>query len=275
MRDPAKDDLQAAAVRADHGGAHPVPVAELTGPVAQHAANPTRAPEELTGERDPWERFYTSMSDYRAPGHRWVGCATVSGTLGTVGAAIGMFAGTNTDDLIVLTVLFLSARAAGRPKVWQIWVGQYTGVGVLVAASVVAALGLTIVPDGWVGLLGLVPLGLGVRGVITAIRARAEAEPASIARGLAAVVGVTVANGADNISVYTPVFRTIGAASTGATIAVFAVGVAAWCLAGSWLGSHKKVIAVVERYGHWIVPVVFIGIGSVIVAESGVLTRIF
>ncbi|MBG6135724.1 cadmium resistance transporter [Longispora fulva] len=199
----------------------------------------------------------------------------MSGTLGTVGAAIGMFAGTNTDDLIVLTVLFLSARAAGRPKVWQIWVGQYTGVGVLVAASVVAALGLTIVPDGWVGLLGLVPLGLGVRGVITAIRARAEAEPASIARGLAAVVGVTVANGADNISVYTPVFRTIGAASTGATIAVFAVGVAAWCLAGSWLGSHKKVIAVVERYGHWIVPVVFIGIGSVIVAESGVLTRIF
>ncbi|WP_435190766.1 cadmium resistance transporter [Nonomuraea sp. bgisy094] len=86
---------------------------------------------------------------------------------------------------------------------------------------------------------------------------------------------MTIANGADNISVYTPVFRTIGAGPTLVTIAVFAAGVAVWCLAGFWLGSHKKVIEIVERYGRWLVPVVFMIIGGVIVVESGVLAQLF
>jgi cadmium resistance protein CadD (predicted permease) len=89
----------------------------------------------------------------------------------TVAAAVGMFAGTNVDDLLVLTVLFLSSRATGRPRPWQIWAGQYVGVGALVAVSAAAAAGLAIVPDGWIWLLGLVPLGLGLRGLIRAIRA--------------------------------------------------------------------------------------------------------
>lgn len=192
-------------------------------------------------------------------------------------AAVGVFAGTNVDDIIVLTVLFLSARAAGRPKAWQVWGGQYAGIAVLVAVSAVAALGLTIVPDAWVGLLGLVPFGLGVRGLVAAVRARDDDEPPAptVATGLVSVAGVTIANGADNISVYTPLFRTIGLSGSLVTVAVFAVLVAVWCLAGSWLGSHKAVVSVVERYGHWIVPGVFMLIGVVIVAESGVVGRLF
>ena len=91
--------------------------------------------------------------------------------LGTVVTAAGVFAGTNVDDLLVLTVLFLAARASGRPRPWQIWAGQYAGIGVLVLVSVLAALGLTLVPDRWVGLLGLVPIALGVRGLIAAVTA--------------------------------------------------------------------------------------------------------
>lgn len=195
---------------------------------------------------------------------------------GTVATAAGMFIGTNIDDILVLTVLFLSSRAGGRPLRGQIWGGQYLGIAVLVAVSVVAALGLTVVPDDWVGLLGLVPFALGVRGLWAAIRARGDGEDggAVVAGSLPAVAGVTIANGADNISVYTPVFRTIGAGATVVTVAVFAAGVALWCLAGSWLGSHQKVVGVVERYGQWLVPAVFMVIGAVIVAESGVLGRI-
>jgi cadmium resistance protein CadD (predicted permease) len=50
--------------------------------------------------------------------------------------------------------------------------------------------------------------------------------------------------------------------------------VAVWCLSGSWLGSHPAVVALMKRYGHWIVPVVFILIGAVILAESGVIRRV-
>jgi cadmium resistance protein CadD (predicted permease) len=34
----------------------------------------------------------------------------------TVAAAVGLFAGTNVDDAVVLTVLFLAARADGPPR---------------------------------------------------------------------------------------------------------------------------------------------------------------
>ncbi|MFI7636091.1 cadmium resistance transporter [Nonomuraea sp. NPDC049400] len=197
--------------------------------------------------------------------------------VGTVLTAAGMFVGTNVDDIIVLTVLFLSSRATGSPKAPHIWAGQYAGIAVLVVVSVIAALSLTIVPDEWVGLLGLIPFALGVRSLVSALRARNNGENHSpaVASGLISVAGVTIANGADNISVYTPVFRTIGTAPTAVTIGVFAIGVAVWCLAGSWLGSHRRVIEIIERYGQWIVPGVFMGIGALIVIESGVLGRIF
>ncbi|MFF3666386.1 cadmium resistance transporter [Microtetraspora malaysiensis] len=201
----------------------------------------------------------------------------MDGILGTLASAVGMFAGTNVDDIIVLTVLFLSSRAGGAPRTWQIWTGQYLGIAALVLVSVVAALGLTIVPDDYVGLLGLVPFGLGIWALVRALRARADGSdgPApAVASGLASVIGVTVANGADNISVYTPVFRAVGVGPTILTIAVFAAGVAVWCLVGAWLGSHTKVVAVIERYGQWIVPLVFMAIGAFIALESGVLGKI-
>jgi cadmium resistance protein CadD (predicted permease) len=201
----------------------------------------------------------------------------MEGIAGTVVSAVGMFVVTNVDDIIVLTVLFLSSRATGRPRTWQIWGGQYAGVALLVLASGLAALGLTIVPEDWVGLLGLVPVALGVAGLISVIRARDNEEDSTpaVAAGLVAVAMLTIANGADNISVYTPVFRTIGIGPTLVTIGVFAVGIALWCLAGSWLGSHKKAVGIVERYGEWLVPAAFIVIGAAIVIESGTLARVF
>lgn len=97
--------------------------------------------------------------------------------LGTLGAAIAVFAGTNIAGIIVLTVLFLSARAAGKPRPWQIWAAKHAGIGVLVMVSAIAALGLTVVPDRWVGLLGHVSVALGVKGLIAAIRATALTRP--------------------------------------------------------------------------------------------------
>jgi cadmium resistance transport/sequestration family protein len=196
--------------------------------------------------------------------------------IGTVAAAVGVFAGTNVDDFIVLTVLFLTSRASGKPRPWHIVLGQYAGIGALVAASAIAALGLTIVPDQWVGLLGLIPIALGVRSLVHAIRARNDGEEPSpvVASGLFSVAAVTIANGADNISVYTPMFRTLGVGDSLITVAVFTVLVAAWCAVGAWLGGHRRVIDTVERFGHWIVPAVFIAIGTVILAESGVVARL-
>jgi cadmium resistance protein CadD (predicted permease) len=194
------------------------------------------------------------------------------GTLAVVLAALALFASTNVDDIVVLTVLNISARLGGGPRCWQIWTGQYAGFTVLVAVSLAAAGGLALVPVGWLWLLGLLPLGLGLYKLAAAIRARrsGETEPPRIVTGLVGVIGLTIVNGSDNISVYTPVFRTSSLADNVVAIAVFMAGTALYCLAGSRLASHHAVTRLIERWGEWIVPAVFIVIGIYIIGKAGV-----
>lgn len=196
--------------------------------------------------------------------------------LGIIAAAAAMFAATNIDDIVVLTVLFL-ASSKGRPRPWEIIGGQYLGFITLVGVSVLAALGLTLVPDEWVGWLGLLPLGIGVFGLIRFLRTRGEEEEegAISAVGLLSVAGITIANGADNIAIYTPIFRTMAPQDTVVTIIVFLILVAVWCALGRVVGTHPKVTETLEKIEHWLVPAVFIGLGLFILLSSGVLTRLF
>ena len=196
--------------------------------------------------------------------------------LATIGSAIGLFAATNIDDIVVLTVLFLASRR-GKPRPWQIVAGQYLGFITLVVISVIAALGLTIVPDEWVGLLGLIPLGIGIFTLVRGLRRNGDDDDDEkvTAVGLWGVAGITIANGADNISLYTPIFRTSTPGDVAIMIVVFLILVAVWCAAGRLIGTRKAVTEGLERVEHWLVPVVFIGLGLFILIESGVIIRLF
>ncbi|OHX06713.1 cadmium transporter [Micromonospora sp. WMMB235] len=185
--------------------------------------------------------------------------------------AAGVFAATNLDDIVVLTVLFVAARHNGRPRPWQIVAGQYAGIGALVAVAVVAAAGLLVVPDPWPGLLGLLPVALGVRALLTR---RDDDEPPAVVGSLLGVAGVTIANGADNIAVYVPVFRALDTVTGLIWLLVFAVLVAVWCAVAAALGGHPRVVALVGRAGHWLVPAIFIAIGATILLTSGVLPHV-
>lgn len=198
--------------------------------------------------------------------------------LSTIAAAVGLFVATNLDDIVVLTVLFaVAARGTSQLRGWQIVAGQYLGLVTLIAVSFLAALGLTIVPDEWVGLLGLIPLAIGVLALVRTLRGKDdddEAESALKAVGLLGVAGITIANGGDNIAIYTPVFRTISTTDALLTIAVFLILLALWCLLARTIGTNEKVTEALEKVEHWLVPVVFIGLGIFILIESGTLAHV-
>ncbi|MDG4840458.1 cadmium resistance transporter [Micromonospora sp. WMMD967] len=185
------------------------------------------------------------------------------------GAAV-VFAATDIDDIVILTLFFVAARTTGRPRPLQIVAGQYIGIGALALASAVVAAGLLVVPDPWTGLLGLLPIVLGVR----ALRHSDEDDTPTVVTGTLGVAGVTIANGADNVAVYVPVFRALGVADSAVFLLVFVVLIAVWCAVGAWLGGHPRVVRLVERAGHWLVPTIFVGIGVVILVSSGVLGRL-
>ncbi|MEU7754780.1 cadmium resistance transporter [Micromonospora sp. NPDC049101] len=190
--------------------------------------------------------------------------------LGTAAGAAVVFAATDIDDIVILTLFFVAARTTGRPHPWQIVAGQYLGIGALALASAVIAAGLLVVPDPWTGLLGLLPIALGVR----ALRGSDDDETPAVVTGMLGVAGVTIANGADNVAVYVPVFRAVGAADSAVFLLVFVLLIALWCAAGAWLGGHRRVVRLVERAGAWLVPTIFIGVGVVILVSSGVLGRL-
>ncbi|MDG4757081.1 cadmium resistance transporter [Micromonospora sp. WMMD710] len=190
--------------------------------------------------------------------------------LGTAAGAAVVFAATDIDDIVILTLFFVAARTTGRPRPWQIVAGQYLGIGALALASAVVAAGLLVVPDPWTGLLGLLPIALGVR----ALRTSDDDGPATVVTGALGVAGVTIANGADNVAVYVPVFRALGTSGIAIFLLIFVLLIALWCATAAWLGGHPRVVRLVERAGHWLVPAIFIGIGVVILASSGVLGRL-
>lgn len=188
--------------------------------------------------------------------------------------ALLLFAVTNADDIVVLTVLNMTSRVGGRPRGWQIWAGQYAGFTILIAASLAAAGGLTLLSDRWLWVLGLLPAGLGLYKLAATILARRADEPVSpaVVTGLGGVILMTIVDGGDNVSVYTPFFRTSSLAMIVLTVAVFMAGTALYCLAGSRFAAHRGVNRYIERWGQWIIPVVFILIGVYIFYKTGALS---
>lgn len=190
--------------------------------------------------------------------------------------AAALFMGTNIDDVVVLSLLSASSRARGRPRRWEIWGGQYAGFALLVGLSVAAGRGLALVPKGWLWLLALLPLGLGIVNLVAAIRSlrRGEQPRPPSAGGLFGVAALTTVDGADNLAAYTPFFAAIGGAQAAVTLGVFAVCVALLCLAGALLTRHTRVTDTVSRYGHWILPAAFILLALYVLHETNAPVRL-
>ncbi len=174
--------------------------------------------------------------------------------VGSVIVAAVAFAATDVDDLFLLVAWF----AAGRYRARDIVLGQYLGIGTLFAVGLVAALLAWAVPPRLLAWLGVLPVLLGLAMLV---RREREEKPVPPATGVLAVAGVTIANGADNLGVYIPLFATSTGRDLAVMGAVFAVMTALWCAAARWLVRHPAAGVTVRRYGPTAVPYVLIGIG--------------
>ncbi|KAL3667726.1 hypothetical protein V7S43_007279 [Phytophthora oleae] len=85
------------------------------------------------------------------------------GIWGLIASAIVMFASTNIDVAIVLVVCFANA-AEGEDglKSRHVWIGQFIGFSILVVISLVGAIAGSFLPPHYSGLLGFVPLCMGL-----------------------------------------------------------------------------------------------------------------
>ncbi len=220
--------------------------------------------------------------------------------LETVGRAAGMFALTTIDSLVVVT-LFLGRVRGDRRAEAAVVAGLFAGYFSVVWMAVAGSFGLALLPDAAIRILGAVPLALGLQQAEQARRswqrrrrARREAEAsgeqvgtdagAQRAQGRSdprrthtpagwgvAVAGVTVANGTDNIGLYTPAFMSESAAGLVTHLVVFAVLLAAVAGLAGYLARRRVVAAGMRRFGRIVLAVVLIGVGINLMI-GGVLT---
>jgi cadmium resistance protein CadD (predicted permease) len=180
--------------------------------------------------------------------------------------AVVVFASTDVDDIVVLIAFFADPRL--RPR--QIVLGQYFGIGALCAVSIAGSFAALILPLSHIGLLGLAPIAIGAKKLWDARRGAAvTVEAKRHAAGIVAVALVTIANGGDNIAVYTPLFASRGAGDIAVFLAVFLAMTGIWCLLARWIVRHPMIGAPIRRSGHRIVPLVLIALGVLILVESG------
>lgn len=193
---------------------------------------------------------------------------------------------TNLDDLLLLAAFFAHPNFRTRNVV----AGEYLGVGTILAAALLGAEALAEAPIEWIGLLGFVPIAIGVRMALAddpteapAGDGNGESKRGVIRTAAGHTIGtdtyvvwvVTVANSADNFSVYLPLLAAQGFEATWLVVGVFAVMIGLWCLIGYGANEHPLVGRVLERYSERLLPYVLVGLGLFVLVETGAARTLF
>jgi cadmium resistance protein CadD (predicted permease) len=180
--------------------------------------------------------------------------------------AITLFASTNIDDLVVLIGFFADRRFRTR----DIVAGQFAGVAALFLASASGSLLSLVIPRAYLGLLGILPIVIGIRK-LSDLSHDASAPENSSQGSVAGVTLVTIANGGDNIAIYIPAFAVHSGAENAVIAMVFVAMTALWCMLAHWMVNHRRFGAPLRRYGHIFAPLVLIGLGLVIIYKAGTM----
>jgi cadmium resistance protein CadD (predicted permease) len=164
---------------------------------------------------------------------------------------------------------------------WPVVTGQYLGSLALVALACGLAALMINVPPAYVGLIGVMPVLIGIGKLLQLMRGGndpgevAEAGDTSKRQNRGSsiwiVATVAIANGSDNLSVYVPLFAARSLPQALAIVTVFIAMIGLWCGLAIWLVSHRLLGRPIRRYGHLLLPWVLILIGISVIVENGTL----
>jgi len=191
--------------------------------------------------------------------------------------AITMFIATNIDDLFILMLFFASTQFDNK----QVIMGQYIGVMALILISALSYFLKFLIPIQWIGLLGIVPIIIGLKNLKELRRENNNFQEFSEQNNgifsklksnkTLLVSSVTIANGGDNIGVYIPLFASIDIDQAFFIILVFMVMVGIWCFISFKLVDNRIMGDKIRKYGHIILPFVLIGLGIAILLRNFIM----
>jgi cadmium resistance transport/sequestration family protein len=190
------------------------------------------------------------------------------------------FTATNLDDIVILLLFFSQVNAGFKRR--HVVAGQYLGFTALVIASLPTFFGSLLLPRPWIGMLGILPIAIGINRLLTPDEDDASTEnlPETPERSWLtsflspqaySVAAVTFANGGDNIGIYMPLFASCSGEKLVIILGVFFTLVGVWCYVANRLTAVPAIAETLTRYGNLLVPFVLIGLGILILIDSHTL----
>jgi cadmium resistance transport/sequestration family protein len=191
-----------------------------------------------------------------------------------IATGILAFVSSNIDDIFLLMLFFGDRNFKPR----EIILGQFVGIGALIGISLVFSLIGLVIGKTYIGLLGLLPIYLGIKGVVRLFSNEPPDDEDHLTEkkgnrsNLWIVSGVTMANGGDNIGIYVPLFATLALPQKIAVASIFLIMTAMWCMLARYLSRHPLMAKAIDKYGHVVTPFVLIALGIYILIENDVLS---
>jgi len=191
----------------------------------------------------------------------------------TLLSSVAVFVATSVDELVVLTTIF--AYAERRRAVVQVYAGQLISQAVLLTVSVLAAFGIEAISQRAIGLLGIVPIVLGIR-VLLGGDEDDEAQETAKRLGSSAGFTLTVAliaigGGGEELAVFIPFLGSLAMPDLVVALVTLLLLVPVWCRVSQRIASIKRIQGWIARYQRIFVPVVFITLGVFVIVDSGIL----
>lgn len=198
-----------------------------------------------------------------------------------IGIGATSFAATNIDDLFILMAFFANRC---RFPISQVVLGQYVGMGALIAVGIVGSLIALVVPNNLIGLIGIFPIAIGIKELLELRKNDhddEEEEPAtkqpSQSKWIVAylpflTVAAVTFSGGEEVGIYTSVFAINNEASEIIVIISVVMGLTGvWCGVASYLVNHSFIADRFRGIAIRILPFVLIGLGLYIMAEAFLL----
>ncbi|HEL1585804.1 TPA: cadmium resistance transporter [Streptococcus suis] len=175
---------------------------------------------------------------------------------------------TSIDYFLILLLLFSQAKKPGEKR--TIYFGQLLASFILILLSSILSQVANIFLADWIlGLLGLVPILLGVR-ILFENEVETEIPDSKI--GLLSVIFISLASGVDNLGIFTPYFTTLSTLETLLTASLILLETVAICYLAEKFGSLHSISEFIEKYEKMILPTIFIVLGIYILFEFGTMT---
>ncbi|HFI0466772.1 TPA: cadmium resistance transporter [Streptococcus suis] len=175
---------------------------------------------------------------------------------------------TSIDYFLILFLLFSQAKKPGERR--TIYFGQLFASFILILlSSILSQVANVFLADWILGLLGFVPILLGVR-ILFENEEETEIPDSKI--GLLSIILISLASGVDNLGIFTPYFTTLSTLETLLTAGLILLETVAICYLAEKFGSLHSISEFIEKYEKMILPTIFIILGIYILFEFGTMT---